>query len=196
MLSLAEIRLSTKGAWDLFLNRPLDLGLYDVSVSGFWRSFQLIVPIMVCYVIVTLADYELTRIEVAHEALPGFSDFTTAGYFSLVVDWFLFPLALMPFAGLLGIADRYVAFVILRNWSQFLMALIATPLFAAFYLGLIGSSLHLLALLVLVFVFLRYRYLVTRAALACSIGLASGLVALEFVLSVMIGEAFARFFGV
>ena len=94
MLSLAEIRLSSKGAWDLFLNRPLDLAFFDVSISGFWRSFQLIVPIMLFYVIVTFSDYELTRIELTHQALPEFADFATAGYLALVVDWFLFPLAL------------------------------------------------------------------------------------------------------
>ena len=108
----------------------------------------------------------------------------------------LFPLALMPFAGMLGIADRYVTFVVLRNWSQFLMALIVTPLFAAFYFGLIGSSLHLLGLLTIVFVFLRYRYIVTRAALECSFGLAASLVALEFVLGMVIGEAIARLYGI
>jgi hypothetical protein len=193
MLSLAEIRLSTKGAWDLFLNRPLDLSLYDISISGFWRSFQLIVPIMLFYVIVTFSDYELTRIELAHQGIPEFADFAIAGYVSLVVDWFFFPLALMPFARVLGIADNYVAFVILRNWSQFLMALIATPLFAAFYFDLIGSKLHLLGLLTIMFVFLRYRYIVTRAALECSFGLAVSLVALEFALSMVIGEAFTRF---
>jgi hypothetical protein len=196
MLSLAEIRLSTKGAWDLFLNRPLDLAFFDVSISGFWRSFQLIVPIMLFYVIVTFSDYELTRVELTHQALPEFADFATAGYLALVVDWFLFPLALMPFAGMLGIADRYVTFVVLRNWSQFLMALIVTPLFAAFYFGLIGSSLHLLGLLTIVFVFLRYRYIVTRAALECSFGLAASLVALEFVLGMVIGEAIARLYGI
>ncbi|SDT89127.1 hypothetical protein [Stappia sp. ES.058] len=196
MLRLVEIRLSTKGAWDLFLNRPLDLSLYDFSISGFWRSFQLIVPIMLMYVLVTFADYELTRIELPHQGLPDFSDFTIAGYVSLVIDWFFFPLALMPFARVLGIADNYVAFVILRNWSQFLMALIATPLFAAFYFDLIGSKLHLLGLLTIMFVFLHYRYIVTRAALECSFGLAVSLVALEFALSMVIGEAFARLFGV
>ena len=47
----------------------------------------------------------------------------------------LFPLALMPFAGMLGIADRYVTFVVLRNWSQFLMALIRAAVTSAVTAG-------------------------------------------------------------
>lgn len=193
MLSLAEILRSTRGAWDLFLGRRLDLGDYDISVSGFWRSFQVILLIAPLYVIVTQSEYVLVTGGGSPDAVAvSFSDFLFAGYLSLAIDWFLFPLALMPFAGVLGIGRHFVPFVIVRNWTQLLTVLIATPFFAAHLFGLISEGFLVLALLVATIVFLRYRFIVTRASLECSFAFAAALVTLEFVLSMVIAEATTR----
>lgn len=193
MLSLAEILRSTRGAWDLFLGRRLDLGDYDTSVAGFWRSFQVVLLIAPLYAIATRSEFALVTASVSPDAnaIP-FSDFLFAGYLSLAVDWFLFPLALMPFAGVLGIGRHYVSFVIVRNWTQLVTVLIATPFFAAHLFGLISESILVLALLVATIVFLRYRFIVTRATLECSFAFAAALVTLEFVLSMVIAETTTR----
>ena len=56
MLERDEIARSLTGAWELFLDRPDAMRRFDISMTGFWRSFRAIVLVLPAYLVTSLAE--------------------------------------------------------------------------------------------------------------------------------------------
>lgn len=190
-----EIVRSLGGAWALFFNRREGMQAFDTSADGFFRSFAVIVLLLVPYSISVLAEVRLLQLDGA--PVDGFPMvwFFTWKLVGLGVDWITYPIVLAVLARPLGLASRYARFVVARNWtSPIALSLSVLPaiLFAA---GLIGQEIAAILFLVVVVLVIRYQYLVTRIALGTGIAPTVGLVVLDLLLSLVIGETINRLAG-
>jgi hypothetical protein len=191
-----EARRALTGAWWLFLRRPDGMRFFDLTVEGFWRSFGAIWLVLPAYAVIALADRHLRLAD--PNVAAGFSDaaYAAATVIELAIDWVALPVLLGILARPLGIADRYVPFIVARNWAT-VIALLPYAV-AALLVGFgpdiaqLGSILSLAAL----FLVLRYAYVVARIALGAGIAFAVGLVAVDFLLSLTIQLVVERAFGV
>jgi hypothetical protein len=195
MIGRIEVRRSLEGAWRLFLNRPEAMLLFDLSIEGFWRSFQAIVLIAPIYALTVIADEQhLLNDSIAE---TGFSEaaFLFGRAVALLLDWVTFPILLALVARRLGIARSYPAYIVARNWS----GVIASAPFGAIALltliGLVSNEFGALLSLVAIGVALRYNYVVARTALAAGFGFAVAIVAADFIVSLLIADGVERLFA-
>ena len=196
MLERDEIARSLTGAWELFLDRPDAMRRFDISMTGFWRSFRAIVLVLPAYLVTSLAEPAIN----AADPLPV-DEISGAAYLldsllALGLDWIALPIVLALAAGPLGISHRYGAFVIARNWAS----VIATAPFAVISLlvlgDLIGAEIANFLMLAMLLIVLRYNYLIARRALDASIGFAVGIVVLDAAISLTVALSLEALIGI
>lgn len=197
LLSFDEIRAGVVGSWRVLRGDPQGMRCFDCSVDGFWRSFGVFVPLLLPVLVNIAAQRRLHLIRTGMDP-RDFPDvvFVILQIGGFGVAWFGFPLLLAAVAGPLGIAPRFSPLVVVRNWASLIGIVpyfVATILFAA---GLLTpQGLGLMSLGAFVFnVFLSYR--VARLAAGAPPGLASGLVALDFVFTILIATVADRLVGI
>lgn len=195
MISLPEIRSALQGSWLLFKNRPEGLRYFDLSISGFWRSFGAILPLTPLFVLTALAERKLVIEEAELDPEILANAYWPAQFTSYLVDWVTLPLILAALAGPLGISKGYVPFIVARNWTSLLASLFYVVPALLYLLGVIPSGILVLLSLVALMVIIRYRYIVARMVLECTVSVAVGLVILDIVLSILIGELASRLWG-
>ncbi|WP_334174917.1 hypothetical protein [Pseudoxanthobacter sp.] len=193
---VAHVIRALEGSIDVLFGRQKALAGFEFSVEAFWLSFGAIVLLVPALVISTVAEAHLAVGLGLMEAdsFPWTLLFATrAG--ELVIDWIGYPLILMALARPLGIAPRFVPYVIVRNWSSVVAAAIYVLPELLFTFGLVDGEAWFLANLVVLVIVLFYHYRVARLALAAPVGLCIGLVALETVFSILVSVGFDRLIG-
>ena len=192
MPTVAEIQRSFQGAWALLLNRREGMQAFDVSVDGFFRSFGIVFLLAPLYAIAALAEVRLLQIDGA--PVDGFplTWFFVWKFVGLGVDWLALPIVLALLAKPLGLAARYVPFIVARNWTSPLamsLSILPSVLFAS---GLIGQELAAILFLVVVMGVIRYQYQVVRIALQTTIAMSIAVVAFDLTLSLVLAELVNR----
>ncbi|NRG16113.1 hypothetical protein HPQ64_00250 [Rhizobiales bacterium] len=169
---------------------------FDLSLSGFWRSFLVIVLLVPPFLIAILAERKLI---LTNPELPA-GEFNDAVYLlsqsiGFGLDWVILPVLLAFLARPLNLGQAYVPFIVARNWTT-LIAVIPYTIPALLYaIGIISASAMLLLSFVAMLIVIRYRYMVARIALDATVGLAIGIVMLDFLISLVIGTAITRLTG-
>jgi hypothetical protein len=188
-----EIVRSLAAAWRLFLNDPRGMDGLDLSVSGFWRSFGVIVPMVPFYLVGLMVERQIRLDDPQHEP---FSDttFFFAKALIVAIDWVAFPIVLALLARQIGIARSYAAFIVARNWASLLIVMPDSALAAAFGLGLVSQEIAGFASLVFLAAILRYRFLIARIAFGASFMFAIGITLAELLLSLVINAGLNRLF--
>ncbi len=186
-----EIVRSLAGAWQVFLDRPNAVGYFDVSVGGFWRSFRAIVLILPAYALSGLAEWVATPPEAGVDGTL----FILGKAMSLAVDWVAFPIVLALIADRLKVMQTFSAYIIVRNWAS-VVATAPFGVIAFFYASdMIGQDAASTLSLAVLFVILRYNYLIARRVLQVGVGLAVAIVISDFVLSLAIDAGVTSLFG-
>ncbi len=188
MLDREEITRSLTGAWELFLDRPGAMRLFDVSIDGFWRSFAAVLLVIPSYAFAVLADRQIAAMDPS-APVQGDGAFLAESIFGLGLDWIALPVILALLARPLGITSRYTSFVVTRNWGAVLGALPFGVIGLLSVLGLVGGELASLLMFAALIVLLRYNYLIARRSLDASLGFAIAIVILDFVVSLTIALA-------
>ena len=196
MLQGDEIRRSLSASWGLFMGRAESMQGFDLSLSGFWRSFLVIVLLVPPFLIAIVAERKLI---LANPEYPAgeFDDaiFLVSQSVGFGLDWVILPVLMAFLARPLHLGQAYVPFIIARNWTT-LIAVIPYTLPALLYaVGIISASAMLLLSFVAMLIVIRYRYMVARIALDATVGLAIGIVMLDFLISLVIGTAITRLTG-
>lgn len=118
----AEIQRSLTGAWRLMMGRVDGMRLLDTSAEGFWDSFQAIAvaaPALAIGWIASANDLQLT-------SASRLSIVLRLAIIDMAV-WIL-PLVLLALvAKRVGIADRFVHYVVSGNWASALLVWIMLP---------------------------------------------------------------------
>jgi hypothetical protein len=195
MLGREEILRSLSAAWRLFLNQPAAMRDFDVSVDGFWRSFAAIGLIVPVYALTAIAEYQVMMSDAVADQNSSGAAFAFDKMLTLGVDWIALPILLAALARPLGITRNYPAFVVARNWASVLAILPFGAIALLYGLGAFGTDASNFLSLAFLIVILRYNFVIARRALEASIGLAIGLVALDFVVSLAIADGMDALFG-
>lgn len=190
MSAPAALRDNLAGAWAVMNGRPQGLRRLDLTIDGFWRSFAALLLVLPPALLVVAVDPAGLLEDGA--AAPRDAGFLLRKAAGLAVDFAAFPLILALVARPLGLAGRYVPFVVARNWGSVIVAALfgAAALPALF--GLISGEVLAMLLLLLFALSLRFSYLVARTALGAPPMLAVPVVVLELVLSLLVETAFDR----
>ena len=195
MIQRDEFARALSGSWRLLVGDARAMAWFDTSIDGFWRSFQAIVLVLPMPIVELAAQRFLPM---AHRVDPSVLEGATywlGGLAAYVVSWVAFPAILAVIAKPLGLARVYVPFMVARNWTS---VLAAAPSFVVTLLFLVGilpvGLLGPLNLAALGFG-LYYSWQVTRIACAAPPGLTGGLVALDFLVSLVVYTAADRMIG-
>ncbi len=197
MLTSDEIARSTGAAWALFKGDPRGLRQLDLSIEGFWRSFAVLVLLLPAIGI--LIASERIRI-IDHSALDATTFpagvFVASRLIGHLLGWFDYPLALALLARPFGLTKSYVPLVVALNWTSLIAAVPVTIPSLLNVLGLIGTEAAGFLDLVALGIAIRYQFVVTRVATGAPPGFASGLVALDYVLGILLGVVISEIAGI
>lgn len=187
MITTDEITRSFRGAYLLLRGRREGMREFDTSLSGFWRSFQVILLLIPFYLLLFSVERKLylTQSAFSNETFPE-GRFFVSGVLTIGIDWIAYPAILAILARPLGFARAYAPYIVAYNWSMIFVAIILLPPYLMYSFGVVSvDALLLLQLMCTIFV-LRYQYTVARIATLTTMGVAIGLVAFNFVLSLVI----------
>ncbi|ADZ72066.1 hypothetical protein [Polymorphum gilvum] len=196
MVGIAETLRAIEASWALFRGRADAMRGFDLSIGGFWRSFSVVILLVPPLIVTSLAERRLILIEAGVDS--GFfpeQAFWQAQVVVFGLDWILYPFVMAVLAAPLGLSRTYVPFVVARNWTS-LLATVPFVIPALLYMaGLIPSGILVLLSIAALAVVAHYRYRVTRISLQASVSVCIGVVVLDLLLSLLIGESVARMFG-
>lgn len=178
-----EVQLAVGGALRLAIGDRRGLGFFDVSLDGFWRSFR---AAAICYPLyLVLLGFRVTA---AQWAESGAASIILVETIAFVISWVAFPLVVLPIARWLGRENRFLAFMVVYNWSQIpqtaLLALVALDGVT----GLLSTpALHYAELGATIAVLL-YEWYIARVALAVSVAQAVLIVVADLLLGTALGR--------
>lgn len=190
MLTPREVLDAIVQSWRLFKGDRTALQAFDASYDGFWRSFTVIVALAPFYALVFVAELALVAEQGAGGAAvpaPAFFLWKSA---AALVDWIAFPAVVAVLAGSLNISGRYALLIVARNWTSILAVLPYALVSLLYAVGLMSTGGLIWSSVIVLVVLLRFRYQVFAAALGGPSGVVVGLVVLDFLLSVVIGQVF------
>jgi hypothetical protein len=168
--------LAMRGCWRLLRRDPAAFEHFNLSIEGFWRSFAMVVPVMVLAYPLLISDHRIS-LEFAKDGEGPTELRLGVSYFNLLLGVALWPLVAVFLARLLGVAQNYVRYIIVYNWMAVPMTALAFIPFLA-YLAT-GASPFSQILAPAVFILLLYMsWYVAKVGLATT-----GLVAFVFLLA-------------
>lgn len=185
----AEIRRSLYGCWRLFLGDKAGLQAFDLSEEGFFRSFWVVMMIAPIYAASVVTERGLLAADRGFAA-EDLSDgrFFIARALTLFIDWFTFPVIMVFVARQLKFGRRYAPFITVRNWTALPAAALTSLPTLLYGIGLIPLVASTFATFIFLVVILRYGWFVAKTVLHTNSTVAAGLVALDLVVSLLIGR--------
>jgi hypothetical protein len=183
MPSFAEVASSLYGAWCLVKRDSDGMRWFNLSVTGFWRSFFAAAIILPFYVGFAWLDATKRAEEAEQAAAPVDEAWLTPALVGYVAAWVATPLVLLALAKLLDRTRAYAAMVIASNW-------VAVPEFAilaaASLLALAVPALAGILLIGGLAAVLMIDYFVARIAFQVGPGQAVAVVAVTFLTTLVI----------
>jgi hypothetical protein len=177
-------RRSLEGAYLLARFDPDGMNRFDLTSSGFVKSFWAAALVLPFYIIFVVGSFDGTEVSTGTFALVR--------GLAYVAGWIAFPIAMIFLASLLKLSSNYVPFIVASNWAAVLQTVIFVPAnIVATRTSMEGDFAPFLFLVTLTVV-LIYQWNVARTSLATTGLIASGLVAVDVLLGVMIDLGFAR----
>ena len=104
-------------------------------------------------------------------------------------------LLLALLAAPIGISNRYVSFIVVRNWTSLLASVPYLFTYVLFLLDVISPGIVVLLSLTCLFVVIWYRYQVARIALQTTVSLTIGVVVLDVLLTLVISQVVGLLWG-
>lgn len=177
MPSLREVTEALYGAWRLLRFDAGGMNWFDISITGFWRSFFAAVLVAPGYAVIMGIALAVREEPVD----PGRAVIVAA--IAYVLGWAAFPIVAMLLTRLLGLTDRYFHLVISTNWSSVPQMVIILPAVIIEAGGILppGSG-SLLALAATLFAFV-YEWFVIRTALETTSIRATGILLVQLIIN-------------
>jgi hypothetical protein len=126
MPATSDIRQYLSGAWRLMFGRQDGLKLLDISADGFWDSFFAMVVALPPLLIGWIAyANELGQVPEIYGSKPSILVRLAIAEFG---EWVLPLVALAVAARSVGIADRFVHYVVASNWATAALLWVTLPL--------------------------------------------------------------------
>ena len=183
MIDIAAIRRSVDGALRLARGDAGGLDCFDMSVEGFWRSFQVMLLAAPFYLLLVLQR----RFEFGAGLDPG--TLLAEETLPYVVGWLAFPLIALPLTWFLGLSTRFVPLVVALNWTAGVQ--IAALTGAVLVGTLLPPELSDFLMLLISVALLFYEWFVMRTALQTGGGVAFGFLTVDFLLGLLVNALLA-----
>jgi hypothetical protein len=198
MITRNDIVRSLTGVWQLFLDKPGAIKLFDASVEGFWNSFQAIVIVAPIYALTVFID---EQVFLASADRATIAQFDAPAYFlsrlvTLGLDWVTLPALLALLAPYLGIRGGYSAYIVIRNWSTVFTLAPYGVVSLLEWTGAVRGAAILIPGGIALAIAVRISYIAARRALAVPVDVAIGFVALDFLVSLGLSDTMTYLFGV
>ena len=178
-----EVQLAVGGALRLACGDRRGLGFFDTSIDGFWRSFR---AALICYPLyLALLSF---RVPGASWTQSGVPTILIVESIAFVISWTAFPLLILPLARLLGREDRFLAFMVVYNWSQIPQTVLFVLVGLDGATGLLAPSVAGFAQLVAAVAVLIYEWYIARVALLVTGAQATVVVMVDLVLGTALGR--------
>jgi len=178
-----EVQLAVGGALRLACGDRRGLGFFDTSIDGFWRSFRAAV---ICYPLyLALLSF---RVPSASWTQSGVPTILIVESIAFVISWTAFPLLILPLARLLGREDRFLAFMVVYNWSQIPQTVLFVLVGLDGATGLLAPAAAGFAQLVAAIAVLVYEWYIARVALLVTGAQATVVVMVDLVLGTALGR--------
>jgi hypothetical protein len=178
-----EINKALFGAYLLARRDPRGMGYFEISVEGFWRSFfaaALAAPMFA--IIVALHHSEAT-------AEDGIGWLFLGQAIRYVLDWAAYPLIVAVIARMVNLGHLYIGYIIAYNWAKVLINALFLVLAVLAATDIVpGALINFLKFAALVAV-IYYLWFITCTALRLAWYVGAGLVAIEFIASLLIDGA-------
>lgn len=195
MIDGAEIRRSLIGSWRLLLGDARGMAFLDTSIEGFWRSFAVMILCLPMPLVELAAQRLLPAAERVDPSVMQGPLYWIAGLVAYGLSWVVYPVLLVLLAKPLGISRSYVPYMVARNWSTPIGVAPSFVFTLLFVTGLLPpAGLGPLNLAALGFG-IYYAWRVTGIACAAPPGVTGGLVALDFLVSLVVYTAADRAIG-
>lgn len=185
MRLVEEGLLAMRGCWRLLWRDPAAFEDFNLTIDGFWRSFAMVVPVLVLAYPVLLSAQQ-SAVETAATAGENPPDVRLGvGYVYLLASVALWPLVAAVLARLLGVAQNYVRYMIIYNWMSVpMMALLA--ILHLLHLAP-GAWVYTVLTHAVLFFSLYVSWYVARAGLATTIPIAFAFLFAEYALTSGLG---------
>ncbi len=186
---LEESLRSLNGAWLLFRQKEDGYRLFTVTLGGFWRSFGVFFVILPIYLFSLYVEGRMML-----DARPDAVTSTSSGanmfmVLALGLEWIAFPILMVFLAKFMKLSHQYVPYIIAYNWSAAIISLMLIPALVLYLLGILPPSAAMAINFGVSFFMLYYRWFIARTALQINGSTAATLVAIDFLLSMVIGLA-------
>ena len=178
-----EVQTAVVGALRLAIGDRRGLGLFDTSIDGFWRSFRAAV---ICYPLYLLLVG--LRVAAAQWERHGIPTILIVESIAYVISWTAFPLLILPLARWLGREDRFLAFMVVYNWSQIPQTVLFVLVGLDSATGLLAASAAQFAQLAAAIAVLVYEWYIARVALAVTGAQATVVIMVDLVLGTALGR--------
>lgn len=156
------------------------LKLMDASRDGFFNSFWAAAIIAPFFILFLSFKWQTGFVETN---IIRFGVIETAVY---VISWVLFPLIMIDVCKRFGWQTNYFAYGTARNWTVLIQNSLYLPIAMADVAGLLEVSASAPILQIVFIYMLIYSWFVARGALGISGLAASGVVALDLVIAILI----------
>jgi len=196
MLTYTEIRAALTGSFLLAKRDTAGLRFFDAGIDGFWRSFLIIVPIAPFYLL-----YAAQEVDIGHAMNPQNSfPAVDAGFLAiralmLLLDWLIFPVAMIFISRLLGLWPKYISYIAIYNWSSLFVILALAPPALLFAAGLISAQMVATINLFATIFVIYYRWYIAKTVLETISMTAILVVAFDLTLSLLVHGLFNRLTG-
>jgi len=104
-----------RGCWRFILRDPDAEQDFNLTVDGFWRSFAMVVPLLVLMYPIFISDYGF-GIELADPTAEIQPLSIGRAYGHLIIAIVVWPPAAALLAKLCGVAHSYVRYMVIYNW--------------------------------------------------------------------------------
>lgn len=178
--STREIVFGLFGAWRLARLDKTAMAYFDDSLEGFWKSFFAAALVAPGYVI--LLALEPGGLSGSAVALRMF----LIHLLTYSLSWTVFPVIVHPICQAMDRDAAYVRYIVAFNWAKVIQMAVYLPVVFIVWLGVLPDAAASLLNGTVYMLLLGYQWFVTRTALDIRAWPATGLVGLDFMVSVIL----------
>jgi hypothetical protein len=183
---LLEFIRSIHGTWRIARLDPNALAYFNLTIDGFWRSFAALVLVAPFYIgFLALSYGHHPGLELPTSPAVSMEWYVTVKLAAFAAGWLIFPLVMVAMTRLLDLTPTYVQYIIVWNWSNVLEMVVILPALIFFLSGALPGQTAAMILMAAHVTMLFYGYLVARTGLRCKPVTAIGIVAFNFLLSLL-----------
>jgi hypothetical protein len=167
------------GAYRLANYDTNGLKYFNVSSKGFWHSFTAAGIIAPFYLILLTLRFS------------GMSEVSSARFFAIeiiayIIVWVAFPIIISSLVQIIKREKKYISFIVAYNWSAVFQNTLFLPIEILALAGFLQANTANFLGLIAIALVIGYIWFITRSALEISGILASGIVIIDILTSILI----------